>query len=157
MGSSLEVVPATEAHARALAPRMRPRDVEEVRDAGALAPLDALLLSLGRSTYARALLLDGLVVAIWGVAPFGQIAGGIWLLGSPELDRHPKLFLSIGRGEVARMSDMYLVLTNYVSAANTASIRWLKRLGFTVAKPRPWGYARRPFCHFFMLRRSHVR
>lgn len=154
MGSDLEVVPAMEAHARELAPRLRPRDVDEVRDSGGYSPLEALTVSVQWSTYARALLEDGRVIAMWGVAPLPDgTLGAVWLLGSPELDHHPRLFLKLARPEVEHMAGMFLGLTNYVSASNTASVRWLKRLGFTVAEPRPWGRARKPFRHFFLLGR----
>lgn len=149
-----ELVPATEAHARAMAPRMRESDVREVQASCGYAPLQALLDALAVSSWARALLFDGEVAALVGVAPTGHaLIGSAWLLGTEAIREHKREFLGLCRPTLEEMLELCPVLCNYVDARNEVSLRWLARLGAVLGAPEPYGAEGLPFVPF-LLRRS---
>jgi len=77
----------------------------------------------------------------------------IWMLGTDELTATRRRRLQLcneGRGWVEHCLDVAgMPIGNDVYAKNTASIRWLKHLGFTVADPRPMGHAAALFSEFW--------
>lgn len=97
---------------------------------------------------------NGRLALLGGVAPVSLLngIGSPWLLGTTELDRVPGALTRL----CVRYRDislgLYPELINYVDARNVKSIRWLKRLGFTVdEQPVPYGPNGMPF-HRFKLR-----
>jgi hypothetical protein len=157
----VDILPASEAHARELAPRMRQADVLEVQASGGYTPLAALLVSLERSEVARAALLDGVVACLWGVVPLRRSAlhgrvGGAWLLTSDLLERHPRAFWRHCRRELALLFERFDALTNAMDCRNVAALRWGWRLGFRFERPEPFGVEGRPFERFH-LRREDLR
>lgn len=149
-----EIVPATTAHAEALAPVLRQADVLEVWAAGRRRPLEALLLSAAASRDARAGLADGRVVCMFGVADVTFISDYHvpWLLGAEELPQHARAFLRLNREYMAGARILYPVLKNWVDARNAQSIRWLRWLGFTILPAKPYGVDQLPFHPFEMVR-----
>lgn len=150
MGSRIEITPAWTGHVRYVANNARVSDCEEAH--AAYGPMDMLTLltrSVKDSTMARAAvdMRTGRPVAIFGVAPYCLLgaAGAVWLIGTDEVERHPRAMLELGRDFVGRMHGPYAELVNYVSAGHHAALRWLGRLGFEVLPARPYGYARQPF------------
>ena len=153
-----EVVAATEAHARELAPRLRAIDIEEVAAFGH-GPLEALLRSIRVSRDAYAGLVDGRVLCLFGVSArtITSDEASPWLLASDELREHVKVFLRLNRLYIAGIRSRYRVLHNFVGARNTIAIRWLQWLGFTVSEDCiQIGDAKTPMRHFQMLRQPHV-
>lgn len=155
--SAIAIVPATDAHAVELAPRLRAADIREIAAGSGAAPLEALLVSLRRSTEAWAGTVDGAVACIFGVGPLSLLGGEgcPWLLGSDLVERNAFGFARRNRAVVARWLRTYPVLRNYVDARNGQAIRWLGWLGFTLMPPVPYGVSRLPF-HPFELRMTHV-
>jgi hypothetical protein len=96
---------------------------------------------------------DGRVVCMFGVAPVNLLGdtGVPWLLGSDDIERHAVTFLRGSKRYIAEMSRDYRLLTNYVDARNTLSIRWLKWLRFDILAAEPYGPFGLPF-HRFELR-----
>lgn len=89
-------------------------------------------------------------VAVFGVTPLTscECCGSPWLLGTERLRHYSQGLVREGRRYVAEMLRDYSRLLNYVDARNTASVRWLKHLGFTLhdTVPRgPWGVPFHPF------------
>lgn len=150
----IDIVPATLEHARDLAPRLRPADVAEIEAASGRDGEHALSEAIERGVWSEALVLDGKVEAIGGLGAVSLLFGpGIpWLLGSSKMVERARWFLAESRRQVARMLEHYGQLQNQVDARNLASIRYLKRLGFTIEPPAPWGVAGLPF-HLFHLER----
>jgi hypothetical protein len=130
----IRVLPATPAHAAALAPRLRPADELECRALG-MAPYEALRTSIARGLWAEAYLVDGEVAAIVGLGLSSFLGGhGVpWLLTSAIVECHRKTFLRCSRDTLARMMAEVPLLVNWVHAENVQAIRWLRWLGFDVA------------------------
>lgn len=93
---------------------------------------------------------DGEPVALFGVGALSllQGVGTPWLLGTDRMWRHPRTLVVEGRRYLSTMRSLYPHLVNYVDARNDASIRWLKRLGFTLHDPAPYGAMGLPFHKF---------
>ncbi|MDA8231570.1 MAG: hypothetical protein M0006_09550 [Magnetospirillum sp.] len=150
----VEVIPATAAHAAAIAPILRAADREEVRAACGLAPEEALRLSLATSPLAWTGMAAGSPVCLFGAASPGLLGGPgrPWLLATDALVRHSAAFLRRNRAYVAAMLDEFGHLANHVDARNSVSVRWLRWLGFTLEPARPFGPYGLPFHPFHMRR-----
>jgi hypothetical protein len=152
--TAFHILPASEAHAVAMAPHLRPADAAEVYATSGRGPEEALTAALRRSTQAWTCLIDGEPACIWGVGPLSLVAGKgcPWLLGTEAVERHPLAFLRQSRGFLAIMLRTYSQLENHVDARNRLSIRWLRWLGFTIGPPLPYGFLGLPFHRFHMER-----
>jgi hypothetical protein len=54
--------------------------------------------------------------------------------------------LKYGRSKILEMLELCPKLGNYCDARYTAAHRWLRKLGFTVHPPEPYGPKRALFC-----------
>ena len=151
---SVSVVPVTDAHLQQLAPHLRPADVAEVDASCGLAPLEALRASVAVSEEAWAGLVDGEVVAVFGVAPAAGAASSlltgpeahvVWLLTGMAVHKHAVTFARCSRLVLAALLSRYPALCNAVDARNRAALRWATWLGFGVGTPAPFGVAQLPF------------
>lgn len=149
---------ATVEHAEELARVMRDEDRAECK-ALRIAPVRAITTSLARSREAFAMLFDGEVAAVFGVVPVqrstfvGPERGQAWALTGVAVSRYPKTFFYWSRRVVAALLERYGVLANMVDARYAAALRWLKRLGFEVLPPQPYGPEGALFCLAFARRR----
>lgn len=150
-------------HIMALARDIRKEDLHEV-EAGAGMGVEVVVQeSVRLSTYGGAIFwkesLSDLppseeyqngLACIWGVCPVEGLEGaGIpWLLGTKEMDRHPRLVMECGWQQLTLMQQRFNYLYNYVHASNKRSIRFLKWLGFRLEEPAPWGAAGEMFRRF---------
>lgn len=150
MAADILIRPATLDDVADLAPRLREADRDEVWDSHRSTPEEALGRSLRLSTHAWAGLADGRLVCMWGVCPASMLdrIGVPWLLGSDEIETHQIAFLRRNRPMIAEMMETYTVLTNWVDARNTMSMRWLRWMGFTLFPAHPFGVAGLPFHRF---------
>ncbi len=148
------ILPASEAHAVAMAPHLRLADAAEVYATSGRTAEAALLAALRRSTQAWTCLVDGEPGCMWGVGPLSLVAGRgcPWLLGTVAIEQHPMTFLRQSRAYLRQMLHTYSRLENHVDARNTVSIRWLRWLGFTIEPPAPYGFLQLPFHRFHMER-----
>lgn len=118
-------------------------------------PEEAVRRSVRESAWAVTVYIDGKLAAITGVAPIDGLLGSRgspWMLGTPHVDRHPSVLVKVGRLYCGAMLDQYPHLLNFVDARNTRSIRWLKRLGFTIHPAYVFGGRTHPF-HLFEMRK----
>jgi len=145
----IEIVPARGKHCRSIGRRMRAADVAECRAMAGLTPLAGLRLSMKRSRAFTALY-DGRPEAMFGTSDLNVLAGvgSVWLLGTDEVERHPRDFLRLSTEWRPKLFDRYCVLRNVVAEDNAASIRWLKWLGADVFEPISVGG--KPFVLFEM-------
>jgi hypothetical protein len=145
-----EIVPTTRDHLVELASTMRQADVDEVWASNHHTPEEALDRSFRLSDEPFTGLVDGEVVCIFGVAQPTPLAdnGSPWLLASDLVEEHAHTFLRVNRVYVKEIRKRYPLLENYVDCRNTASIRWLKWLGFKFDKPAPYGPDGLPFLRF---------
>jgi hypothetical protein len=150
-GDVHQLVPATEAHARALAPHLRAGDVAEIRatagvgaEAGLLGSLRGTLAGGGE---AGALLIGGEVAALWGVRPLTDLrqVGVVWLLTGELVERHRHLFAGLSMFVLAKLLDEYPVLCNWVDARYRRALRWARWTGAQLEEPRPFGVEARWF------------
>ncbi len=149
--------PATEAHARELAPRMRAADAAENLASDGFEPLEACLLSVAISDEAFAAYFGDGLGALFGLVrgPFLGFGAIPWLLTSDVVEHHPKAFVRACRQVLDDWLRRFLVLEQQIDARYAVALRWAQRLGFEVAPAAPWGAAGLPF-HQVLLRRPHV-
>lgn len=151
----LRLRPATEADAEYLAPRLRDADIKELAAITRLSPLEVLLTGIGMSKPAAVALVDcktDLPYLIGGVSPapslpsaavlaheygtnFISKVGMVWLLASPEIERHSMDVHREAKAYLSRLMSegQYTALCNVVSADNEKAVSWLSCLGFTFA------------------------
>jgi hypothetical protein len=152
LAAEIEIVEAVSDHIDPIADRMRQADRDEVLAASGRSPREALEFSLRKSSFARTALIDGVPEVMFGVGDINVLTrtGGPWLLGTDAVDRHWVAFVRRSRGSLEQLSSRYAVLMNLVDARQTASIRWLRWLGFTVEEPTLAGVELREFRLFHM-------
>lgn len=141
-----------------VASRMREADASEVWAAGHYTPGGALAAgveSSGRNCCT--VTLDGIPVAILGMSKPSLLSttGIPWMLGTDDLLRCKRDILTEGRRIVDAMLCECDYLVNAVHVDNTASIRWLKWLGFTFREAAPYGKEKQMF-HIFEMRAHDV-
>lgn len=122
---------------------------------GDACPYAAMEIVLARCSHAWAIFGDGRLLMIGGLVPTGTLLTGDeaepWMLGTTHLERLPGALTRVALRYLAVMKGHYRRLANYVDARNLTSIRWLKRLGFTVhAETVPYGPYGLPFHQFEM-------
>jgi len=115
-------------------------------------PYEALHASWALSSHRYIVELDGQPKAFAGCAPLGLLGsvGVPWLITTEDAPQHWRRFLRMSCVIMRRFVASYDRLQNRVDVDNTASIRWLKWLGFTVHEnnPVPFGPGQFPFYPF---------
>jgi hypothetical protein len=150
--ANILVRPVEPGDAEELAPRLRQADLEEIAAASGRAPVEVLRVSAAMSTHSWAVEIDGELACLMGVTPVSIVSGiGCpWLLGSDAVPRHAGAFIKQTLVYIPLMLEAYPHLFNFVDARNTKAIRWLKRAGFNVMEPMPYGKSKMPFHPFEM-------
>jgi hypothetical protein len=149
----VDIVPAREAHAVELAPRMRAADLAEVRASNGCGPLEALLEALHHSEIARTALFDGRVACMWGVehvrwSIFSGRVGAAWLLTSDLVEKHPRTFWRGCKEELPKLLRSYDMLINAIDARHAMALRWARHLSFELNEEEAYGLEGRPFIWF---------
>ena len=148
-GDAMRWADPTPERARQIACCLREEDKTEVWLSHRMTPLEAVMESLGMASLCRCIeTADGVPVGLTGLN-----GNRIWMLGTPELTatRTRRMHLcKDGRQWVDHcLSVAGMAIGNDVYSKNTDSIRWLKHLGFQVAKPRPMGHSGALFSEFW--------
>lgn len=119
-----------------IAHNMRDMDVKEIWDSHRSSPYNALRRGLKTKGNTWTIIVNGIPVGMVGVVERTLLSdtGTPWLLGTDVLTDDTKLFLKISKIVLKKMSQGYKMLENYESVENTASLRWLKKLGFTIGE-----------------------
>lgn len=146
--------PASRSDADSLGVRLRAADIEEVRAASGLAPVEALRRSYDLSTHVWAARAQPIAppIALWGVGPLSLIDGKgcPWLLASDDFETHGLVIARLSRPLLDRMRTLYPRLENRVDARHTKAMRWLSWLGFAIDPATAWGVEGRPFHRFWI-------
>lgn len=131
---------------------LRTSDLAECRAYGHPDIAASIASCVDRSVLCWTGLVDGELAAIIGVAPVNMLTGvgSPWMLGTPVLDRHQRVLVRMTPEYISRMLKAFPHLVNYVHAKNTTSVRWLRRLGFTLHEAVPYGPLGEPFHPFEM-------
>jgi hypothetical protein len=114
---------------------------------------EVLRLALLASPQRYAIDIKGELAILGGFAVISLLSGmaSPWLLGTHIAARSPTALTRVSVRYVGQALNRFPHLVNTVDARNEASIRWLKRLGFTIAKtPEPYGRHGLPFYRFEM-------
>lgn len=136
-----------------IAKNLRREDEEEVRALGC-SPYLAVAGSVNGADVSYTGVLDGKPVMVFGLSLPGWQggAGEIWALGTPECNRIAVSMVKRSRKIVQEFLKICPVLENWCDARYTASLRWLRLLGFTVEEPEPRGVNGELFCHLIIRR-----
>lgn len=152
MNAKITIEEATIAMAQYVGLNMRSADAEEVKASHGHDPVDAAVASVMASRFAYCGLADGVPFYLFGMREGTAVdrRGAVWGLGTDRVGHYAKSFwpasvnfIAFCRGSVDR-------LENFVDARNTASIAWLRRLGFQFEEAKPYGVAGQPFMKFWM-------
>lgn len=145
-------LPVTEGDIAELVANMRQQDRDELDAAGADDPEQAVVYSCAGSRFCWTARFDGKLACVFGVGTVSHLAGigAPWLLGTDEIRRHQRAFIKHSRPYIEKMLKVYPELYNMVDARNSRAIRWLKRMGFSLAEAQPLGPKNMPFHPFKM-------
>jgi hypothetical protein len=151
--AEIVIRPTQPGDAAQLFAHLRASDLAECQAYGQPDIAAGIEASVRRSMLCWTGLADGELAAIIGVAPVNVLTGmgSPWMLGTPLLDRHQRVLVRRTPEYIARMLQAFPHLVNFVHARNTTSVRWLRRLGFTLHEAVPYGPLGEPF-HPFELR-----
>lgn len=130
---------------------MRQEDRDEIWHLARVSPIEALSQGFHTCGYNRTVLLDGAVVAIFGISGKKGEVGIPWMLASHLLTKIRKPFVRECKEFLEEMSEDYQLLHNRVWSKNTEHIRWLKWLGFTFMEPKPLGPDNELFIEFYKV------
>ncbi|EKT4522798.1 hypothetical protein QEM13_002041 [Pseudomonas putida] len=100
---------------------------------------EELRYSISESLNARAFVVDGRVIAMFGDIKLNDNVGVPWLISTTAVDRYARPFLVACDREVAAMRQRYKVLINYTDARYVKALRWLRWLGFHMHDAVPYG------------------
>jgi len=93
-------------------------------------------------------------IAVFGVSTTSLVhnIGSPWFLATPRVSLHRRALIQKTFAYTEAMLDQYARLENHVDVRNTASIAWLRRIGFTIDPPAPFGARQQPFHKFWRVR-----
>lgn len=137
--AEIVIRPAGVGDAKVLAANLRESDLNELRAVGYADVLAPIVESVRDSRLCWAAFADGELGCLIGVTPLGDGVGAPWMLGTPVLDRHSRVLVRRTPHYIALMLNEFPRLANYVHVGNVTSVLWLRRLGFTLADPQPYG------------------
>lgn len=128
------VTGATPADIDELAANLRAQDLAECRAAGVQDVRAVIADGVANSLLCWTAKVDGQVACIFAVRPLTFLGetGIPWMLGTPLVAAHARVFIKNSRPYIAQMLRAYPHLMNYVHAPNRQAIAWLKRMGFAI-------------------------
>ena len=151
---ALDIRPAEGVDIDIIACDMRPADLAEIAAAGTADPFEALFNSMELSMPScYTITTDGLPIAMFGTARVELIPdfASIWLLGTEEIERHPKSFLRLCKKKLPQYIAPYDMLFNVMDVRNTLHVKFVKWLGFTFIRERSFGPEGLPFYEFALI------
>ena len=149
------VRPAKPGDGDAIGPNLRKADLIEVRAHSTEDPaklLENAIVDYKNTTYT--IDVKGLPIAMFGVVPYQENVGVIWLVGTDEMVKVKIPFLRNCRFWLDALSGLYPVLFNVVSKENKLHITWLKWMGFEFTKEhQEYGLNKEPFIEFIKVKK----
>lgn len=154
MSEVVKFVKPTRELIEALAADMRQADVDEIWASNHHTPIEALMNGLAKSDRSVIVTVDDEPCVMLGLVIRDILSGaGVpWLLGTETALKHKRKFLTQVPVVIDEMLTICPRLFNYVHVDNKVSIKWLKRIGFTIDEPVPYGRDNELF-HKFHLER----
>jgi hypothetical protein len=126
---------ASAADAISLAPRLRPLDLKEIEGMSGLKPVESLLRCVSLSDESHSILVDDVVVAMFGVGQGPGDYGIPWFLCNAAVAQVRLRLIREGRAWVAVKADKYGGLENYCLTEHTESLQFIELLNFTLVGP----------------------
>lgn len=147
---AVEFRPVREGDIEALLADMRLSDLLELYASTDATPEEAVVQSVRSSVVLHAVAFDGRLAALLGVGVVGMapLIGAPWMLGTRWLDENPRALIAATRVYSPQLLGQFKHLLNFVDARNTASIRWLRAIGFKIREAQPYGPRGLPFHRF---------
>lgn len=132
----IQIIEATLEHVQELGRSMNSEDREEAEAMG-LKAHRALWRSWKDSSFRKAALVDGQVVAIWGVVgSFMGLRGRLWMVtGKKAREVSPIYSALLYRAEVRKMLEIFPLLENYVDNDYERAVKMLEFGGFKFDDP----------------------
>lgn len=146
--------PATKTDVFILAPHLKEIDKKEINALTGETPEVGLLASLEISKECNAIIHDGTVVGIFGIASPAEGVGVPWLLCGNRIPEFSSEFMLGAKDWVKAQQDKYKILCNLVMKENMVAIKWLKRLGFIMVKEDNIGRKGETFVEFVRIREN---
>ena len=133
---------------------MRRSDVDEVWASHRHSPRDALHSSVNASDFSAVVVAHGEPYAVLGLSMINLLLGhgAPWLLSTNQAVKSKREFITLVPDVIGEMFTHCTVLRNYVHVKNVDSIRWLKRIGFTLEAPVKYGRGGEFFHEFYMTK-----
>tara|TARA_B100000029_G_scaffold482666_1_gene533021 strand:- start:207 stop:686 length:480 start_codon:yes stop_codon:yes gene_type:complete len=119
-----------------LYPYLREEDKREVETLGLTSEMALCRAYLDSSVCRTIINGRGCPVAMFGVVPFGDFSGIVWMLGNKLLLQMKTAFLKECREEVIKLNNIYPHLFNMIDSRNEVHIRWIKWCGFKIIGER---------------------
>lgn len=137
---------------RHIASNMREADQIEVWASHRHSPLQALMSGWKVSKLSAIISVNGDPCVMLGVASKTLLSdeGTPWLLGTNSAVKHARQFIDLVPPVINEMFTVYNRLSNYVHVDNLVSKRWLKRIGFELDEPEPYGITGELFHKFHL-------
>lgn len=131
---------------------IRDADKREIEDASGLNYKDSLRRIYAMNENAWTGLVDGEIVAIFGVQMASYLTGnGIpWMISTKGIEKHALVFTRHCKPVFKKMTSHCKQLFNFVDDRNELAKMWLKWLGFKLEEPQPYGAKGLPFRLFKM-------
>lgn len=154
------IVPGNRKHAKILAKSLRPEDVAEIKASGNYTPKAGIIAALNSSHVAYTVFFQGQLAAMFGAVRATSESEGPfaipWLLTGLLVNKYPKETWLISKKVVEALLADYGMLANMVDSRHLVAVNWLKRLGFELEPPIPYGPFNVPFHRAVLKRRPHV-
>ncbi len=132
----IEIIPTQIEHIKELLKELKKINEEDAYRFGEC-PLEILIKAYKKSLYVKTAVVDGKIIAIWGIV--GNYLGAIgrpWSLMLPDTENYPFRVTSFYRQEVDKMLELFPVLEDIVDIRHTKILRMLKIMGFTFGEPQ---------------------
>ncbi len=154
MSAEVKFVEPTDELVEFIAVNMRQADADEVWASHHHLPYEALMSSWDLSHSAVVVTVNDEPCVMMGLVIRDILAGsGVpWMLGTEGALKYKRNFLTQVPAVIDEMLSVCPRLFNYVHVENKTSVKWLKRIGFTLDDSKPYGVARESF-HKFHLQR----
>lgn len=151
------IIPAKVEHLAAMAGQILEADRRELEDCYGVSAYYVLGQSFAASRASWAAVVDGEVIAMFGVVPREEPGTGRpWMIGTKHLTKHRYTF-GKGCGDVIEaMLDTFPRLENIVDRRNRTAIAWLKWLGFELGETVITGEKALPYITFRMERKCNI-
>ena len=120
---------------------LRDQDLAEIEAMGAVAPDEALRVSIQVSTHGYCIMdRQGNPCAMFGAAPHPLPGVGVvWMLGTDAVRSEAYSIARKTRHYFDTLNEPYNILWNFIDARNSVSKRWLQWGGFSLIKDVPIG------------------